>query len=73
MGSNTRIYDKFEHWSLADCACEACLNYPGKEQQCPRQVCCCAEEKAEALLHEIAAENRLAAASVKGGRLSAVA
>ena len=73
MGSNTRIVDKFEHWSLKDCACEACLYFPGKGKPCPRQICCCAEEKAEALRREIVAENRLAAASVRGGRFSAVA
>ena len=73
MGSNTRIFDKFENWSLADCACEACLYYSGEGKPCLRQICCCAEEKAEALMLEIADENRLAVASVNGGRLGAVA
>ena len=73
MGSNTRIFDKFEHWSLADCACEACLYYQGKKKPCQRQICCCAEERAGALRREVAEENRLAATSVNGGRLSAAA
>jgi hypothetical protein len=72
MGSNTRIYDKFESWSTDDCACEACLYYPGKSKPCPRKVCCCAEEKTEALRREVAAENILATASVKGAIHSAV-
>lgn len=71
MGKNTRIIDKFEYWSPADCACEFCLHYV-KKQPCQLEVCCCAEEKAEALRREVAAENRLAAASVRGVKLSAV-
>ena len=63
-GSGTRIYDKFEGYSLEDCACEFCIHYKGKSKPCGQDVCCCAEEKAEALLREVAGENRLAAASV---------
>lgn len=72
MGNNTRIIDKFEHWSVVDCACELCIHFAGDSEPCPLTVCCCAEEKAEALRREVAAENVLAAASAKGVRLSAV-
>ena len=63
-GQFTRIYDKFKGYSLDDCACENCIHYAGKSKTCPLEVCCCASEKAEALRREVAAENRLAAASV---------
>ena len=65
MGSNTRVYDKFQGYTLADCACDACLHYPGKNKPCPLEVCCCAEEKAEAIKREVAVENQLATASVR--------
>ena len=72
MGQNTRVYDKFEGYSAEDCSCDYCL-YKTKAG-CSLEACCCAEEKAEALLREVTAENRLAAASVKesGVRLVAV-
>ena len=63
-GQFTRIYDKFECYSLGDCACEFCIHYKGKSTPCDQEVCCCASEKAEALRQEIEEENRLAAASV---------
>ena len=61
--SATRIHNKFEGYSLSDCACEFCIHYKGKTKPCGQEVCCCAEEKAEALLREVEVENRLAAAS----------
>jgi len=63
-GSGTRIYDKIEGYSLEDCACEFCIHYKGKSKPCGQEICCCAEEKAEALMREVEGENRLAAASV---------
>ena len=36
---NTRIINKFEFWSVADCACEFCINYT-KDKPCPLDVCC---------------------------------
>ena len=70
---NTRIIDKFEHWSLADCACNYCIHFAGRENPCPRDVCCIADIKAEAIRREVAAENRLAAATTRGGlKLSAL-
>ncbi|MCL2218126.1 MAG: hypothetical protein FWB91_14075 [Defluviitaleaceae bacterium] len=71
MGQNTRIYQKFQGYSTEDCSCDYCL-YKTKAG-CSLEVCCCAEEKAEALLREVAAENQLAAESVKRGRFNAVA
>ena len=62
MGPNTCIADKFEFWSSADCACEYCVHFK-KGKPCPFDVCCIADIKAEVLLREVAAENRLAAAS----------
>jgi len=52
MGSNTRIYNRWQGYTLADCACEYCANYPGKDKPCPLEVCCCAEERREAFLRE---------------------
>jgi hypothetical protein len=71
MGQNTRIYEKFQGYSTEDCSCDYCL-YKLKAG-CSLAVCCCATEKAEALLRDVAAENQLAAASVRGGRFNAVA
>ena len=71
MGQNTRVYNKFVGYSTEDCSCDYCL-YKTKDG-CLQEVCCCAEEKAEALRREVAVENRLAAASAKGGRRSASA
>ena len=69
---NTRIVDKFEGYSLEDCACELCVHFAGDGNPCPLEVCCCAEEKAEALLRKVAVENKLAAASVRGREAYAV-
>jgi len=63
-GFGTRIYDKFEGYSLSDCACEFCIHYIKKQKSCNQEVCCCADEKAEALMREVEGENRLAVASV---------
>jgi hypothetical protein len=52
MGSNTQIYNRWQGYSLADCACEFCIHYAGKDQPCPLDVCCCADERREAFLRE---------------------
>ena len=57
MGSNTRIYDKFEYWTVADCACRFCVNHI-KTQACSLEVCCIAEIREEATWREQAAEGR---------------
>jgi hypothetical protein len=57
MGDNTRIYDRFEWWSVDDCSCEYCINYPGKNQPCPLETCCVEDIRKEALLREQAAHN----------------
>ena len=55
MGKYTRIYNRFKYWSIEDCRCEYCVNYPGKDEPCPLEVCCCAEERREAFLREYGA------------------
>ena len=52
LGKNTRIYEKFRYYSLADCNCAFCLFYKGKRRGCSLEVCCCAEEKAAAVARE---------------------
>jgi len=54
MGSNTRIYDKFEGYTLVDCRCTLCWFYKEKKQGCSLldSECCCAEEKIELLIRE---------------------
>ena len=52
MGSNTRVYNKFEFWSVADCACEHCQFFAGKNRPCPLEVCCCEDIRAEAIRRE---------------------
>jgi len=67
VDKNTRIISTFENNSLDDHTCEHCIHYAEHGEQCPPEVCCCAKEKTEALTREIAAENTLAAASVRRG------
>lgn len=55
MGRNTRIYNRFEWWSVADCACEYCIHYCGEGRPCPLKVCCCEDIRQEALRREQAA------------------
>jgi len=66
MNQQTRIYEKFKGYTTKDCSCDYCL-YKTKNG-CSLEVCCCAEEKAVALLRDVTAENQLAAASAKRGR-----
>ena len=53
--NTTRIHNKFEFWSVADCDCKWCQFYKGKNRPCPRDVCCCADIKEEAIKREQAA------------------
>jgi len=52
MGSTTRIYDKWQGYSVLDCDCRYCMYYRGKARGCSRQVCCCSEERTGALSRE---------------------
>jgi hypothetical protein len=65
MGSFTRIYNKFEWWSVADCACEYCLYWKGAKKGCSLTACACEDIRQEALRRERvakeAAEARLKA------------
>jgi len=48
-GSGTRIYNKFEHWDVEDCACVHCVNYAGKGKPCPLDKCCIEDIRQEAI------------------------
>lgn len=51
MTQNTRIYNRFQGYSLEDCACKYCLHY-SRKTGCKLSECCCAEEKRQALERE---------------------
>ena len=53
MGENTRIYNKFEYWSVKDCSCVYCLHYSRKDG-CKLPECCCADIRQEAMRRELA-------------------
>ena len=53
-GSGKRIYNKFEHWSVEDCACVHCVNYAGKGKPCPLDKCCIEDIRQEAIRRETA-------------------
>ena len=42
-------------YSVADCDCSFYVNYAGKDQPCPLEVCCCEDIRAEAIRREQAA------------------
>ena len=52
MGQNTKIYKKFQGYSLKDCSCRYCLFNRGGKRGCSLDECCCMEEKIEALMLE---------------------
>ena len=49
---NTRIQNRFEFWSVADCSCEYCQFYQSKKQKCMLHACCCADIREEASRRE---------------------
>ena len=51
-GSGTRIYNKFEHWSVADCECIHCQHYAGKGKPCPLEKCSIDDIRQEAQRRE---------------------
>jgi len=51
-GTATRIYNKFEHWSVADCDCTLCEHYETKGKLCRLEKCCIADIKEEAIRRE---------------------
>jgi hypothetical protein len=57
MDDSTRIYDRFEFCSVADCSCEFCVNFRGKSRPCPLEVCCIEDIRQEALRREQAAHS----------------
>ena len=52
MKSNARVVNRFKGYSVEDCSCKYCLYYAGKGKPCPLAVCCCKEERAEAIKRE---------------------
>ena len=57
MGNNTRIYNHFDWWAVADCDCVHCVNYAGKNDHCPLEACCCDDIRQEALRRGQGADN----------------
>lgn len=53
-GSGKRIYNRFKHWSVKDCACIYCVNYTRKGQPCPLDKCCIEDIRQEAIQRESA-------------------
>ena len=54
-GSGKRIYNKFEHWSVEDCACIHCVNYTRKGKSCSLDKCCIEDIRQEAIRREAGA------------------
>ena len=49
------IYDRWEGYTVEDCACEYCLNFGGiknREVQCLAEECVCKEELKAAIRRE---------------------
>jgi hypothetical protein len=55
--NNTRIYNRFEYWSVADCACDVCLYWNEQEPGCSLTTCSCEDIRQKAARREQAAEN----------------
>jgi hypothetical protein len=64
MDKNTHIYNKFEHWSVEDCSCTACLYWQGKRRGCIIAECCCSDIRQEAARREDARRQGTATPSV---------
>lgn len=55
MKQNTRIYNKWQGYTLADCDCKYCVYYGGKCKGkiiCLMEKCVCADEIREAAKRE---------------------
>ena len=63
---STRIIDKFEYWTVEDCACELCVNHI-KDQPCPLDVCCVEDIRQEAVRREAEVSATSASTSGEGG------
>jgi len=53
-GSGTRIYNRFEHWRVEDCACMYCVNFINNKTPCPLKKCCVEDIRQEAIRREAA-------------------
>ena len=56
MTDNTYIYNRFSGYTTEDCSCEWCL-YVARGRRCTLDICCCIDERAEALDREHGATN----------------
>ena len=54
---NVRIMSRFTGYSTDDCDCKWCLFYGDKKKGCMIDVCCCLEERAQALERETKNKN----------------
>jgi hypothetical protein len=52
MKNNTRIYNRWRGYTVADCDCVYCRHWRGSKRGCALESCCCAAERLEARLRE---------------------
>ena len=52
MGNSTYIFNRWQWYTLVDCACEFCVHFTGLNKPCPLDICCCANERRGAFLRE---------------------
>ena len=48
--TQTRIYNRFKAYTLADCDCSYCLYGNTRKKICSLKECACAKEKAQAFM-----------------------
>jgi hypothetical protein len=70
MSQNTRIYNRFEFWGVADCACEFCLWRGTKKRPCLLEACCCEDIRAEALRRKLVLADCACSFPPKGEKLA---
>ena len=56
MGNDTRIYDRFAYWSVADCSCEFCKFFISMKKPCPLEVCAIEDILQEAIMRKYGEE-----------------
>lgn len=52
MASRINRSGRFTGYTVEDCACKYCLYYQGKKKGCTLEICCCEEERQQALARE---------------------
>ena len=58
MNGSTQIYNRFKGYTVEDCSCKYCLHYVRANVPCPLEVCCCEEERKEAVERELAEKEK---------------